>query len=112
MRPRDRVEQRTERRSNSRYIPCGLGWEIHLHEPCLRRNENGPKIGAVDSFYIRWIGVPVAVLTCLGLIVIAFFVHWIAGILAFLFVGSVAEVLLSRTYSKQPTARDTYKAPQ
>lgn len=65
----------------------------------------------MDTLYARWIGVPVAVLVCLGIIAGAFLLNIFLGFVALIFVGSVAEIWIAGTYAQKPAIRDTYKAP-
>lgn len=63
----------------------------------------------MDNLYIRWIGVPAAALGMVGIVVIAFLLHWLLGIVAFLFVGMCLESLLTYAYAKKPALRDAQK---
>lgn len=56
--------------------------------------------------YVRWIGVPVAVLTCVGLIGLLFAINIVLGVIGALFIGCFIEVLLRGAYSKSSALGD------
>lgn len=62
--------------------------------------------------YSRWIGVPVALLVCGAVILAAFFLNVFLGLLALIFVGSVAEIWAAHTYAQKPPGRNYHQPPQ
>ena len=63
----------------------------------------------MDNFYVRWIGVPTAAIAMVGMILVAFLVNWLIGLVALLFIGVCLEALLTHAYAKKPALRDAHQ---